>query len=442
MAVATAGGSAGLNFDQIAFGSLLNQQGTVSVQSPNQISIQVLGNPNGEQVDLYGTFTYDANGALSGGTLNRFEARNGEALVVNIDGVSMSVLSFIEAARTGGDAAILNAFFGGADTVTGGGGSDVLVGLGGIDVLNGGEGADILDGGAGADALDGGAGTDVARYAGASRFYGWTSNVDGSWTVTDYRVGSPEGADTLRNMETLRFSDGDLALSTADTAQVLKTAFDHIMRYAPAAGTDQAFVADLAGKVAAGTLTRAAAIGQIVQRADASSAVATLAYEFFTGSTPSGEGLDYLVSPQGGNLNNLNSAYYQSFNLENRYINFAVNLGKLGAGAAAFNASYGPLSLFDATKAAYAKIYGSTPTDAKVHALIDTRADYFAYYGQDGANGIGTKAAMVGWLLAEAVKADVGTYATSNTAYFTDLADGAAYAVDLVGVYPGTPFAG
>lgn len=42
---------------------------------------------------------------------------------------------------------------------------------------------------------------------------------------------------------------------------------------------------------------------------------------------------------------------------------------------------------------------------------------------------------MVGWLLSEAEKADVGLYAKSNDAFLTDLADGATYAVDLIGVY-------
>ena len=42
---------------------------------------------------------------------------------------------------------------------------------------------------------------------------------------------------------------------------------------------------------------------------------------------------------------------------------------------------------------------------------------------------------MVGWLLAEAMKADVGQYANASNAYFTDLADGAPFAVDLVAVY-------
>ena len=156
--------------------------------------------------------------------------------------------------------------------------------------------------------------------------------------------------------------------------------------------------------------------------------------------------MDYLVSPTGPNPNNLNSAYYQSFSLENRYINFAVDLGKLGAGEASFSATYGALSLFDATRLAYTTIFGGTPSDTKIDSLLDpttllngvtyTRADYFALYGGDGPNGLGTKAAMVGWLLAEAEKADVGTYALSNDAFLTDVAlNNAPFGVDLVGHY-------
>ncbi|HZZ31140.1 MAG TPA: alkaline metalloproteinase, partial [Phenylobacterium sp.] len=91
--------------------------------------------------------------------------------------------------------------------------------------------------------------------------------------------------------------------------------------------------------------------------------------------------------------------------------------------------------------------------DTKLHALLDpttvlngqtfSRADYFAYYGGDGANGLGTKAAMVGWLLAEAEKADLGTYALSNDAFLTDVAlHNAPFGVDLVGHYaqPGFVF--
>jgi serralysin len=42
---------------------------------------------------------------------------------------------------------------------------------------------------------------------------------------------------------------------------------------------------------------------------------------------------------------------------------------------------------------------------------------------------------MVGWLLAEAEKADLGTYARSNAAFLTDISDGGSWAVDLIGVY-------
>ena len=71
-----------------------------------------------------------------------------------------------------------------------------------------------------------------------------------------------------------------------------------------------------------------------------------MAYEFFTGKIPSAAGMDYLVSPTGPNPNNLNAAYYQSFSIENRNINFAVNLGKSGEGAAKFQTEYGALDLF------------------------------------------------------------------------------------------------
>ena len=265
----------------------------------------------------------------------------------------------------------------------------------------------------------------------------WKSDGTAAGTVritnTSYDGGSnPSG-----------FADLGATVAPADpTYSALYDAYTYMLRQAPM-GTQLGAVASLAGQVGGGALTLAAAIGQIAGQADATTSVATLAYEFFTGHIPSAAGLDYLVSATGPNTANLNSAYYQTFNLENRYINFAVNLGKLGEGKAAFMSTYGNLSLFDATKAAYATIFGSAPTDAKVHALIDTRADYFAAYGQDGPTGIGTKAAMVGWLLAEAVKADVGTYATANDAFMADLADGTVgYAVDIVGVYGGTAYHG
>lgn len=234
---------------------------------------------------------------------------------------------------------------------------------------------------------------------------------------------------------------------------VISAALANILRAAPTDPSAAALASQLSVGTTAGALSQAQALTQIIVSAGATSSVATLSYEFFTGRAPSAAGMDYLVSPTGPNPNNLNSAYYQSFGLENRYINFAVNLGKGGEGNAAFTAAFGAENLFAATRDAYTKIFGGTPSDTKLHALLDpsfvvggaslTRADYFAVYGGDGPDGIGAKAAMVGWLLAEAVKADLGTYAHANDAFLTDVGlNNAPFGVDLVGLYakPGDVF--
>jgi hypothetical protein len=254
-------------------------------------------------------------------------------------------------------------------------------------------------------------------YGGRAVDFSVTHVGHNSWRIADLRSGAPEGADLLVNVEIAQFTDQAVTLGV-DLPQPAELAFAQVTRSGSSAAGNLSLATRIGHDLNTGALSQVQAAAQIVKAAGATSSVATLAYEFFTGKAPSAAGMDYLVSPTGPNPNNLNSAYYQSFSLENRYINFAVNLGKLGDGKAAFTAAYGGLSLFDATRQAYTTIFGAVPSDAKIHALLDptavlggqtlTRADYFAYYGQDGANGVGTKAAMVGWLLSEAVKADLG----------------------------------
>jgi|GEM_PF-6712562 len=245
----------------------------------------------------------------------------------------------------------------------------------------------------------------------------------------------------------------------------LQSAFTYVLRMTPAAAiakgattilpdgasaanslyADAMALQTLATRVDNGTTTLAAALDTLHGYAADTTSVATLSYQFFTGRIPTSAGLDYLVNST-DNANDLNDAYYAKFNLENRYINFAQNLGKLGEGAAAFQAAYGSLNLSQTVKTAYTQIFGTTPTDAKVGAILNsavtvngqaaTRADYFAAYGLDGSNGIGTKAAAVGYLLAEAVKADIGPLALANDAFLTDLSDGAVqYNVNLIQAY-------
>ena len=333
----------------------------------------------------------------------------------------------------------------GSDSITGNGLNNSLAGGGGDDTIMGGAGDDTLSGGSGDDLLNGEAGNDVAVFSGPSGAYHWLDLDGGAYEIIDTRTGSPDGSDTVQSVEGLKFADATLQLDFTLPTNI-DTAIAAVLRADSHVSINIQFASTLDEQIRDTSLSTGSAVQEIVAQARATSSVATLAYEFFTGRAPYASGMDYLVSPTGGNPNNLNAPYYQTFSLENRYINFGVNLGKLGEGAASFQAQYGSLDLFDATRQAYATIFGSAPSDAKLHDLLDpsfqlngvtmSRAEYFAYYGQDGADGIGAKAAMVGWLLGEAAKADLGVYAQSNDAFLTDVAlHDAPFGVDFVGLY-------
>ncbi|WP_299470526.1 cadherin domain-containing protein [uncultured Roseibium sp.] len=98
----------------------------------------------------------------------------------------------------------------GNDTIYGGGGDDTLVGGDGNDVLSGEEDDDTLQGGGGNDQLSGGTGNDTAIYSGNRDDYTIVENLDGSFTITDTRSGSPDGTDTVSDVETFQFADGDV----------------------------------------------------------------------------------------------------------------------------------------------------------------------------------------------------------------------------------------
>lgn len=306
------------------------------------------------------------------------------------------------------------------------------------DTINGNSAANRIIGGQGNDTLDGGLGADTAVFSGKIANYAVTGLSTGAWQVRD-NAGT-DGTDVVLNIESLVFSDKSLSLVDSRVA----TAMGSLLRLAPLSVSAESLAKSLAADMAGGA-SHTQAIAKVITAADSTASVAVLSYQFFTGRTPTAAGMDYLIAPDGPNANNLNSAYYQTFDYGNRYINFAVNLGKVGEGAANFASAYGALNLTEATRKAYAAIFGLTPTDQKLHDLLDvsftlsgqtmTRGEYLAYYGGDGLNGQGTKAAMVGWLLAEAAKADVGVYAKSLAAFYTDELTRDVFGVDLIGVY-------
>lgn len=91
----------------------------------------------------------------------------------------------------------------GADQLFGDDGNDLIFGGGGADFLSGGSGDDVLDGGTGSNVFDGGAGSDLVVY-GIAR-----SSATITYDGADIRIEGLTGTiDTLRGVESLRFTDG------------------------------------------------------------------------------------------------------------------------------------------------------------------------------------------------------------------------------------------
>jgi hypothetical protein len=100
-----------------------------------------------------------------------------------------------------------------SDVLIGDAEDNVLDGNKGDDAIFGGGGNDTQIGGKGDDAHDGGEGEDTAVFSGNSEDYD-IQIMDGVATVTDLRDGSPDGTDTLYNMEKAQFANETIELST------------------------------------------------------------------------------------------------------------------------------------------------------------------------------------------------------------------------------------
>jgi len=238
-----------------------------------------------------------------------------------------------------------------------------------------------------------------------------------------------------------------MAYTLDQLTQAYKAVHDGI---APDAATLATFQVQ-AALSANGQITDAQLLSQILNGADSTTALAVLSYQFFTGKSPTAAGLDYLVN-SATNLSDLNDAYYSKFSLENRYINFAANLGVQGEGASAFSAKYGAMSFGDYVASIYQTIIGSSYAtavgvdSAKAIADIVSRKDAILATATSAGMitpnmtaaqiDIALKAATAGYLLAEAIKADIGLYAAAANNFMVALAQGnAVYNTDITYTY-------
>jgi hypothetical protein len=124
---------------------------------------------------------------------------------VSIEQFTTSNITFADGSQLQvGDNSIASVGDASANTLVGTSGNDQLVGL---------DGNDTLTGGAGDDVLQGGAGSNVAVFAGNFNDY-QVSFFGGTVQVADLNPSDGnDGVDTLTGIGTLRFANGDLALS-------------------------------------------------------------------------------------------------------------------------------------------------------------------------------------------------------------------------------------
>ena len=107
----------------------------------------------------------------------------------------------------GNDDVVLSGALG--STFHAGAGNDSVLGSSGNDNIFGEGGNDTLDGGSGNDLLKGGSDTDTAVFSGAWVNYA----ISGSTTLTiiDTRDGSPDGTDTVSEVENFTFTNGNFS---------------------------------------------------------------------------------------------------------------------------------------------------------------------------------------------------------------------------------------
>ncbi len=158
-----------------------------------------------------------------GGGVNTYDLSNYTTnLSINLNPGASSLFSSTQLAYLGNGhyaaGNVYNAYLYNGDTrslidnATGGSGNDTIIGNAVANVLKGGAGNDTITGGGGNDTIDGGSGTDTAVYSGNRAYYAVTYNATTqTFTIADQRSGSPDGTDTVTNVEYFQFADGTVA---------------------------------------------------------------------------------------------------------------------------------------------------------------------------------------------------------------------------------------
>ncbi|WP_274627531.1 hypothetical protein [Arvimicrobium flavum] len=263
-------------------------------------------------------------------------------------------------------------------------GNDDIYGSAYSDRLAGYAGDDWFDPWSGDDDVYGGAGFDTVYLSGSLGDYQITPAAPGVFHVVDVNLSNgSEGYDILYDVEALHFANGTSVL---------------LSDFAPRPAWHQ-----LSSNVE----------------------IVAATYQFFLGWVPNSGGFAYLISSP-DNQADLSDAYYAHFNTENRYINFASNLGTAGDGKSWFDAEFGSLSFEQAVALAYEEIMGKPLTGGAYNFFMNAHGFYEDVAEQRVVRpGVdlddATKIVAIGSVLNEAVKSGLGPYAEAIDELLADV---------------------
>jgi Ca2+-binding RTX toxin-like protein len=184
------------NVENLTYTGLANFSGT-----GNELVNTITGGLGNDTLD--GGVNITGGDRLVGGLGNDTYVVNNAADIVveNLLGGTDTILSKLNSYTLGSDWE--NLTFAGSGNFIGTGNASA-------NIIIGGTGDDTLTGRGGNDTLDGGGGNNTAIYTGSLANYAVTQNVDGSVSLRDTRFLSPNGTDTVTNIQNFAFDNGQL----------------------------------------------------------------------------------------------------------------------------------------------------------------------------------------------------------------------------------------
>jgi hypothetical protein len=269
---------------------------------------------------------------------------------------------------------------------------------------------DTLNGLGGADLLNGKTGLDTATYSGAFADYKLTPSAGGQAIVTDLRPGSPDGEDTLVNIEQLRFSDMAIPVSALAGVPAVVAAATAALGGVMTPGRS-----DLQARELNGSISFAQYVDGLIQEGQKTSVPALIVANALGGSVPTKEHLAELMAFASDQLQS-----YRAMGVATPELGPYEALGRGFAATDAFRSEYGGLTQSDFVKGSYREAFGRDPS-AVQQQHFEAQASYFK--GLYQAAGIAeaqsvllARGAVFGQMLGHAVRDEPNLHAYDEAA--------------------------